>query len=104
MSSFVFLKFQLEICVYLCVEACGCHGTHVAVRRELVEISSFLPLCGLQGFNSSHRACQQVSLPRMSHLAGPQSYFLNAKYKIIWIYGLQCDILICLHCAMAKSH
>lgn len=43
--------------IYICVWLWACHGAHVRARRQLVEVGSFLTLCGFQG-KLSCQVCQ----------------------------------------------
>lgn len=48
---FIIYLFYSGVCGFIM-----CHGVHVEVSRQLIEVLSFLPLCGSRGLNSGGQA------------------------------------------------
>lgn len=61
------------MCVYVCMcaHACVCHSTCVEVKKQLVEISSLLLLCGSQESNSGQAG---LAASLLAHWAITASY------------------------------
>lgn len=53
-----------------------CHGAHVKIRAQLVEVSSLFLTCESQESKTGHQSWQHVPLPSDLSL-WPQEYLLN---------------------------
>lgn len=58
--------FLYSVCVCVWWDGVGWghvyHSIHVQVRKQLANVSSFLPLCWFWGWNSGYKSWQQASL------------------------------------------
>lgn len=58
--------------------ACVCHDADVEVDKQPSGVNSFLPFCGIQGWNSGHEGFVQAPLYLLSHLSGSAN---SNRYK-----------------------